>query len=196
MRRRELMTSSMLVGVALPARAATRPALSTPRGPALLTVTGAITRNNRGPLDPSLDQLMVKQKVTFDKAFAFDFAALAGLPVISIRPTLEYDGKPHTLTGPLLSDVARAAGAPATDTTRLLLRAIDGYVVALSLADARRYRYIVAWGLDGQPMPLGGLGPLWAVFDADRFGDVAAKPLDQRFAACPWGLYHIEVQAG
>lgn len=196
MRRRELMASSMLVSAVMPASAATRPTNSTPRGPALLTVTGAIARSNRGPLDPSLDQLMVKQKLTFDKAFAFDFTAVAALPAISIRPTLEYDGKPHTLSGPLLSDVARAAGAPATDTTRLLLRAIDGYVVALSLADALKYRYIVAWRLDGQPMPLGGLGPLWAVFDADRFADIAAKPLDQRFATCPWGLYHIEVQAG
>jgi len=44
-------------------------------------------------------------------------------------------------------------------------------------------------------MPLGGLGPLWALYDADRFPDMAAKPVDQRFANCPWGLYHIEVKA-
>ncbi len=32
-------------------------------------------------------------------------------------------------------------------------------------------------------MPLGGLGPLWAMIDAERFSE------------CPWALYHIEVQA-
>jgi hypothetical protein len=46
------------------------------------------------------DQMMVKQKLSFDKAYGFDFAALAALPAISIKPTLEYDGKPHTLRGP------------------------------------------------------------------------------------------------
>jgi hypothetical protein len=59
----------------------------------------------------------------------------------------------------------------------------------------RKYRFIVATHLDGQPMPLGGLGPLWAVYDADRFADMAGKPLNPRFALCPWALYHIEVQA-
>jgi hypothetical protein len=43
-------------------------------------------------------------------------------------------------------------------------------------------------------MPLGGLGPLWAVYDADRVPAMAAKPLAQRFGTCPWALYHIEVQ--
>ena len=42
---------------------------------------------------------------------------------------------------------------------------------------------------------VGGLGPIWAVYDADRFPDKAAKPLNDRFAGCPWGLYHIEVTA-
>jgi hypothetical protein len=42
-------------------------------------------------------------------------------------------------------------------------------------------------------MALGGLGPLWAVYDADRFPDMAARPLNQRFGLCPWGIYHIHV---
>lgn len=174
------------------------PAAQTPRGsrgPVLLTVTGAITKANRSALDPALDQMMAKQKIAFDKAHAFDFAALTALPATTIKPTLEYDSKPHTLKGPLLTDVARAAGAPA-EGTRFVLRAVDGYNVTLSLADARKYRFIIATHLDGQPMPLGGLGPLWAVYDADRAPDMAAKPVTERFALCPWGLYHVEVLAG
>jgi hypothetical protein len=49
--------------------------------------------------------------------------------------------------------------------------------------------------MDGKAMPLGGLGPLWAMVDADRIPGLASKPLAQRFGECPWGLYHIEVQA-
>jgi hypothetical protein len=85
------------------------------------------------------------------------------------------------------------AGASLTDTTRLLLRAVDGYAVTISVEDARKYRFIVATHLDSRPMPLGGLGPLWAVYDADRFPEMRAKPVNTRFALCPWALYHIEV---
>ena len=63
------------------------------------------------------------------------------------------------------------------------------------MAQARAQRFIVATHLDGKPMALGGLGPLWAVYDADRFADMAARPVAERFGACPWALYHIEVAA-
>lgn len=181
------------------AGAATVPALAAkstaPGGtPALLTVSGAIGRGNRGPLDPALDQMMKKQGVLFDKAHAFDFGAIAALPAVEIRPTLEYDASVHTLRGPMLLDVVKAAGARIADSGKLLLRAVDGYAVPVNVAEARQYRFIVATHLDGRPMPLGGLGPLWAVYDADRFADRAARPLNERFAQCPWGLYHIEAR--
>lgn len=164
-------------------------------GPTLLTVTGAIGHGNRGPLDKALDQMMAKQQLSFDRAHTFDFDALRALPAVTIRPTLEYDAKVHTLRGPLLSQVVEATGARIDSTHKLVLRAIDGYTVSLGLAQARRYRFIIATHLDGKPMPLGGLGPLWAVFDTDRHADVMARPLAERYAQCPWGLYHLEVQA-
>ncbi len=179
------------LSVALEADAASSKSL---RSPALLTVTGLIGAGNRGALDPALDQMMVKQKIKFDKAQVFDFAALAAMPAISIQPTLEYDNQPHTLKGPLLMDVMKACGVKVTDKTMLFLRAVDGYAALISAADAARYRFILATHLDGQPMPLGGLGPLWAVYDADRYADMAAKPVSARFALCPWAVYHVDVK--
>ena len=163
-------------------------------GPTLLTVTGSIGAGNRGPLDPGIDQMMKKQGLAFDKAHAFDYAALLALPEIAIKPTLQYDGKPHLLSGPLLIDVIKATGAAINADGQLLLRAVDGYVIALSVAAAQKYRFIVATKLDGKPMALGGLGPLWAIYDADHFPDMAARPLAERFTLCPWALYHIAVQ--
>jgi len=165
------------------------------RGPALLTVTGAITHANRGPFDPVLDQMMHKQGLSFAKAYAFDHGALLQLAPHTIRPTLEYDARPHTLRGPLLLDVLARAGATVGDRSVLVLRAVDGYNVELTGAQARKRRVIVATHIDGGPMPLGGLGPLWAVYDADRVAEMAELPLAQRFAACPWALYHVEVRA-
>jgi hypothetical protein len=163
-------------------------------GPVLLTISGAITRPNRGPLDPALDQMMAKHKLSFRQAHVLDFAALARLPARTIHPTLEYDGKPHALRGPLLLDVLALAGAPTGMDTRIALRAVDGFAAAITLRQAKAQHFIVATHLDGQPMALGGLGPLWAVYDADRVPEMAAQPLTARFGACPWALYHIEVQ--
>lgn len=48
---------------------------------------------------------------------------------------------------------------------------------------------IVATEMDGQPLALGGLGPQWAVYEADTLPAFKDKPLKERFALCPWGLY-------
>lgn len=178
---------------AAPAAALAAPTGKSRKGPVLLTITGAIGPGNRGGFDPARDIMMGKHKLAFSKAHAFDFDALAALPAVTINPTLEYDGKAHTLRGPLLADVLAAAGVRPGEQTRLSLRAVDGYAATISAAQARAQRFIVATHMDGAPMALGGLGPLWALFDADRQPDLAAKPLPERFANCPWGLYHIEV---
>jgi hypothetical protein len=192
--RREFVSVAALGALAGPTLSRAQVAPELPSGPALLTVTGLIGVGNRGPLDPALDQMMKKQKISFDKAHTFDFAALTALPAVTIKPTLEYDGKVHTLKGPLLIDVLKASGVNVTEKMAVFLRAVDGYAAQVSAADVMKYRFIVATHLDGRPMALGGLGPLWAVYDADRFPDMAAKPLPDRFAWCPWATYHIEVK--
>ena len=193
MNKRNFLAAAALAPTALPSlvHAAGDPAAGSP---ALLTVTGAISRTNRGPLDAVMDLMMAKQKIAFQKAHAFDFAMLTAMPAVTIKPTIEYDQKPHTLRGPLMTDVLKACGVTG-DAGKLAMRAVDGYSPTISIADARKYRFVVATHLDGKAMPLGGLGPLWAIYDADRFPDMAAKAFDQRFAQCPWALYHIDVQA-
>jgi hypothetical protein len=190
MKKRQFLGTAALAGLSttLPAHAAA------PAGPALLTVTGAISKPNRGKFDPARDVMMAKQKIDFEQAHAFDYAALAALPAVTIKPTLEYDARPHTLRGPLLLDVMQAAGATMRDDTKLILRAVDGYAAAVTVAQARAQRWIVATQMDGAPMALGGLGPLWALCDADRVPELAAIPLAGRFGGAPWALYHIEVR--
>jgi hypothetical protein len=194
--RRQLLRAVALSPLAAPALGLAQNAPKGVRGPILLTVSGQIGAGNRGAFDPAFDQMMGKQKISFDRAQVFDFAALTALPAVTIEPTLEYDTKPHRLKGPLLMDVMKASGVKVTAKTTLFLRAIDGYAAQVAAADVAKYRFIVATHLDGRPMALGGLGPLWAVYDADRFADMAAKPLAARFAWCPWATYHIEVKEG
>jgi hypothetical protein len=189
-----LQTAALGLGTVTSFNALAQNAPKAATGPVLLTVSGLIGPGNRGPLDPALDQMMHKQKVSFSKAHAFDFAALTALPAITIKPTLEYDNKPHVLKGPLLTDVLKVCCVKVSEKTALLLRAVDGYGVLLTAAEATQRRFILATHIDNRPMGLGGLGPLWAVYDADRFPDMAAKPVNQRFSLCPWATYHIEVR--
>jgi hypothetical protein len=185
------------------AAATTLPALDAhaqakaPRGPGILTISGAISkaRANRGPLDPLLDPLMVKQGVKFDQALVLDATALLKLPAVKIKPSISYDEKPHGLSGPLVSSVIELAGVNPNAEVSLGLKAVDGYTVVLPLKDLRRMKMIVATHMDGQPLALGGFGPLWAIYEADKAPDQQDKPLKERFGLCPWALYHIEVRA-
>ena len=163
--------------------------------PAVLTISGAIAKPNRGAVDPAIDALMAKHGIKFDAAHAVSFAQIAALPAVTIKPTHEYDAKVHTMRGPLLTDVLKAATANVSDAASLLMRGIDGYAGKWSVADVRKYRFLVVTHMDGKPLAVGGLGPIWATYDADRFPDKAAKPLNERYGGCPWGLYHIGVGA-
>jgi len=198
MDKRELLRCALSGAAAIAGATATSArAQNSPKtasGPVLLTISGAIGAGNRGALDPALDQLMARHQISFAKAHAFDFRALTGMPAVTIKPTLEYDKRQHALTGPLLADVLKECGARTTGQTMLQVHAIDGHTVQIPAAEAARRRFILATHLDCNPMALGGLGPLWTVFDADRQPDVAAKPLAERFGRCPWGTYHIEVR--
>ena len=194
MDKRKFMGLAALGAVTLPELAQAQLAPKAQKGPTVLTVSGLIGAGNRGALDPALDQMMAKQKIKFDKAQAFDFAALVALPAVTIKPALEYDSKPHTLKGPLLADVLKASGVKVNDKTTVFLRAVDGYAAQVTAAELAKYRFIVATHMDGQPLSLGGLGPLWAVYDADRFPEMAAKPWPARGAWCPWATYHMEVK--
>ncbi|MDY7546814.1 molybdopterin-dependent oxidoreductase [Glaciimonas sp. CA11.2] len=193
MKKRKFLLAA-LSATTIPAFAKKRTESIKETGPTLLTISGAIGKGNRGALDPALDQMMHKQNIQFDKAYVFNFATLTSLPAVDINPTLEYDAKPHALRGPLLTDVIAAAADKALPgNTAVKLRAVDGYVVQVALSDIRKYRFIVATHLDGQPIPLGGLGPLWAVYAPNSFPDMMARPLSARFPLCPWALYHIEL---
>lgn len=190
--RRTILVSAA-AAVAWPARSTAQPRAA--GGPVVLTVSGAIKQPNRGATDPAIDALMAKHGIKFESAHVVSFAEIAALPAVTIKPTHEYDAKVHAMRGPLLTDVLRAATADVSDATTLLMRGIDGYAGKWSVADVRKYRFLLVTHMDGRPLAVGGLGPIWVTYDADRFPDKAAKPLNERYGGCPWGLYHIGVSA-
>lgn len=196
MKKRQFLSNTMtlltgvVVGATVPGYAAAARQLEEQ---AILTVTGDILRTNRGKFDPMTDQLMHKHGVHFDRAFQFTLADLDKLAVVTIHPTMEDDARSHRLSGPLLSDVLHAAGMNKDSATKILLHGIDGYSPEINLELVRKYNFVVATRIDEKLLHIGGFGPLFALYDADRIPEIAQKPLKQRFAGCPWGLYCIEV---
>ena len=195
MKKRQFLASSvsMLFGAAALQGQSAQAANAKPEQQTILTLTGALDRTNRAKMDDVSDQLMHKHGIQFERAWTVTLADLAQLPAVTINPTLEYDAKPHRLTGPRLMDVLNLAGVKNNRPTRLKLHGIDGYSPEISFERAQKYNYILATHVDGAVLALGGFGPLFALYDADRIAELARKPLAQRFVDCPWGLYCIEV---
>jgi len=162
-------------------------------GQTILTVTGAISRTNRGKFDEMMDQLMHKHGIHFDQAYQFSLADLETIPAVTIHPTMEYDSRAHALRGPRLMDVLNAVGVNKTKATKIIFHGVDGYSPEMTFDLVQKYNFILATHIDGELQHLGGFGPLFAIYDADHIPEFAQKPLNQRFALCAWGLYCIEV---
>jgi hypothetical protein len=195
MKKRQFLASSisMLLGTSAITTQRASAAVAASKQQTILTITGAIDRTNRSKVDDRLEQLMHKQGVNGDRAWAMTLADLEQLPQTEIRPTVEYDGKQHKLSGPLLSEVLKLPGIVRSKPSQILFHGIDGYSPEITIDEAVRLRYVLALRIDDQLLSIGGLGPIFALCDADHIAELARLPLDQRFAKCPWGLYCMEL---
>ncbi len=164
-----------------------------PLGPAaaaesvLLTVAGDITNTNRGRIDPFQDGFLSYHEKSFDRAFEFTRTDLTRLPQFEITAFGSADTwrKPVTLKGPRLKDVLAHAGADAKPVT---IFALDGYgaVFDAKLLDSREW--ILAHTMNGQPLGIGGRGPLWLAHET------GAKPASaDEEAKWVWSVFYIEV---
>lgn len=165
--------------------------------PVALTISGPGIEANRAQTNDTTDRMLVARGLRFDKAWACGMDAITSLEYAQLDIPLEYDDARHRLAGPLLETCLQAAGLDIAAAMRqgwwLGLYGIDGYHAQMPLAQAMRWRLMVATHLDGQPLAVGGLGPLWAIYDARVPAELAATPLKQRFAQAVWGLYYLRI---
>lgn len=183
------MTSFFLVpllagSLSLSALADERPA---PEGPVMLTLAGKLAHSNRGPSDSFVDGFFGYHEIAFDRAFAFDRAALEALPQTSFTARHGNWSAAYEVEGPLLRDVLAAAGAEG-EVARVV--ALDGYAAEIPLADAQRYSVILALKRDGQPLGIGDRGPVWLLYPRDGHPEIT----DEDEAKWVWSAFFIEVQ--
>ena len=158
-----------------------------PRGPVVLTVTGAVGEPNRPAFKAFQDAFLHYHERTFETAFAFDRQLLAALPAVSIK--VQAEGWPAGITaaGPRLRDVLDAAGV-APDAA-LTLMALDGFALELNAEDRAARDWVLALEVDGRPLGIGDRGPAWLLYDTGQ--EIVGHDAEAQWT---WSLFLIEAQ--
>lgn len=157
------------------------------RGTVILTVTGNVALPTRDGSSAEVDKFFIFNDITFDKAAQFDTAALQALPQVTINADFPKGGHVYSFEGPLLESVLDSVGATGDVVT---IRALDGYAVDISLADAYAAGAVVALKRDGIPFAIGDFGPTHVVFPRVDRADIADMDDDWWV----WSIYHIHVE--
>jgi len=156
------------------------------RGPILLTISGNVTNPSRGAVGDS-DKFFLYNDVEFTEAAQFDYAALQGIGMTTIKADFPMGGDVHEYQGPLLADVLAAAGATGSTVT---VKALDGYQVDLDLAEAVANGAVIALKRNGEPFSLGDYGPTHLVFPRAERADLA----DMNDDTWIYSIYYIHVE--
>ena len=167
--------------------------------PVVLTIAGPGVQPNRGKPQAVADRMLNMHGYQFDAAWSCGMDAINSLQQHRLSTVAEYDEAEHNLQGPLLENVLQAAGVDVAQAIAqghwLTLQGIDGYRTHLPITQAVRWRMLLATQLDAQPLAMGGVGPLWAMFAPQHIAELSQLPIKQRFQAAVWGLYFIQISA-
>ncbi|WP_193182042.1 hypothetical protein [Nisaea sediminum] len=156
----------------------------------VLTVSGLVSKPNRGPSEPFGDAFLNALEERFEKARSFTWGELEALPQVELE--LRYPNWPRAVRfrGPALEAVLESAGAGGSS---VLVQALDGYAPGFERAAVRKAGMVLALEADGKPIPLGGRGPLWLVFEPGALDGGKAVEDD---AGLVWAVFHIKVTNG
>lgn len=118
-------------------------------------------------------------------ARGFTAADLTTLGAVEIRADYPAGEAVRTWSGPRLSAVLTAAGAPGAGAR---LTAADGYQVEIEAALIAAHEPILALSVEGAPLTLGGLGPVILIWP--RADDPALSETGDDLWA--WGVFAVE----
>ena len=158
----------MLVCGALPIGTAL--ALDAPKGPVLLSVSGALKHTNESG------------------AASFDLALLQTLPQSSFSTKTPWYPQARKFTGVLVRDLMEALGSQAT-TMRAV--ALNDYRAEMPIVELIQNGAMIAWLLDDQTMPVREKGPLVIIFP---FSDRPELRNAVHYSRAVWQLRRLELQ--
>jgi hypothetical protein len=138
-------------------------------GPVILTVTGDMSRVEGGKME-------------------FDLAMLQALDASRFSTSSIWTDGVHEYTGVSLRRLADYLGI--AEGATLKCAAINDYVIDVPISDAVADGPMIAYAMDGAPMPVRDKGPLWLLYPFDSHADYQSEVIYTRSI---WQLDRIEV---
>jgi hypothetical protein len=138
--------------------------------------------------DDSGTLLVVDGKTAGGKSAAFDLAALKTLPSITVTTTTPWTDGENEFAGVRLRDLLQHAGAAAAD---VMAAGVDDYQAIVPAEDLENNDVIVAYAMNGKPMPADNKGPLWLIYP---FSAHPTLQKDLYYARSVWQLNRLTVQ--
>ncbi|GGH06671.1 hypothetical protein GCM10007420_24090 [Glycocaulis albus] len=152
-------------------------------GPVVLVITG-VDEANRGSRAVPYDGLYAIYGIEVQTARGFTRPELMAMSWRQIRADFPAGSAPRVFDGPRLSDVLRSAGL---EGASVRLTAFDGYEAEVPAELIARHEPILALRADGDPLGIGGLGPVMLVWPRLTQSDLA----DMNDDLWPWGVFAI-----
>jgi hypothetical protein len=138
---------------------------------------------------PAGTVLVIDGKVAAGKPVAFDLSALRSLPVTKVTTMTPWTDGEDLYEGVRVRDLlARVGGA---DGKVLLADAVDDYQVTIPIEDIRDYDVIVAYAVNGKPLPEDDKGPLWIIYPYSQHDGLQK---DLYFSRSVWQLNRLTVR--
>jgi hypothetical protein len=162
------------------------PSQSTAQGGGILTIHGEIGVVDRGPMDPVTEPLFANLGISFDDACVLTFSSLAAREQYTVRVDFPAGDAVRSFSGPLLRDALSIAQM---NGDSLIVTALDGYQREISIDRIEAHDVILALRINGDALPVGGLGPSVLVWP--RRSDPALAGMNDEDWV--WGVISVEV---
>lgn len=167
---RTMVLGALTVLMGPPAGQAQEPALPAPTGKVVLTVSGNISKTNRGNLA------------------VFDDDMLGALPRTHLETTTVVTDGVKRFDGFLMRDLLAYVGADGGTVTAI---ALNDYVIDIPMEDFSRFDVLVATSMDGTRLLPSDKGPLWIVYPRDGHQELQDIRYDYRWV---WQLIELDVR--
>jgi len=145
---------------------------------------------NGGKVDAAETEtvLVVDGKIAGGKPASFDLALLKSLPPVTIKTMTPWTDGEIAFEGVRVRDLLDKLGA---DGNAVIAAAVDDYQAKIPMEDFRDYDVIVAYAMNGAPMPPDNKGPLWIIYPLSEHPGLQK---DLYFSRSVWQLNRLTVQ--
>jgi hypothetical protein len=138
--------------------------------------------------EPAGTVLVVDGATAGGRPVTFDLAALHALPATRITTMTPWTDGENQYEGVRIRDLLKQLGA---EGSTVLADAVDDYQVKIPMEDIQDYDVIIAYAMNGAPLPVDNKGPLWVIYP---YSEHSGLQKDIYFARSVWQLNRLTVR--